>query len=268
VNSSAAEPFTGGMRIATYNVNGVNGRLPVLLEWLTSTQPDVACLQELKAGDEKFPLSAIEDAGYGAIWQGQKSWNGVAILARGCTPVETRRGLPDDPDPGQSRYLEAAVNGVLIGCLYLPNGNPKPGPKFDYKLAWIERFEALAAELFGLDGPVVLAGDYNIMPTDADVYKPERWTDDALFAPEVKAAYQRLLDRDWTDALRTLHPDERVFTFWDYFRNAFPRDAGLRIDHFLLNKPAAKRLRQAGVDRSVRAMPKTSDHAPVWIELE
>jgi exodeoxyribonuclease-3 len=255
------------MRIATYNVNGVNGRLPVLLEWLASTQPDVACLQELKAGDEKFPLSAIEQAGYRAIWQGQKSWNGVAILARGCTPVETRRGLPDDPDPGQSRYLEAAVNGVLVGCLYLPNGNPKPGPKFDYKLAWIERFEALAAELFALDGPVVLAGDYNIMPTDADVYKPERWTDDALFAPEVKAAYRRLLDAGWTDALRTLHPDERIFTFWDYFRNAFPRDAGLRIDHFLLNQPAAKRLRQAGVDRSVRALPKTSDHAPVWIEF-
>lgn len=255
------------MRIATYNVNGVNGRLPVLLEWLSATSPDVVCLQELKAADEKFPLGAIEDAGYRAIWQGQKSWNGVAILARGCAPVETRGGLPGDPDDQHSRYIEAAVNGVLIGCLYLPNGNPKPGPKFDYKLAWIARFEALAAELATLPEPVVLAGDYNIIPTEADVYKPERWVNDALFAPEARAAYQRLLDAGWTDALRHLHPDQRVFTFWDYFRNAFPRDAGLRIDHLLLNTAAAKRLRQAGVDRSVRALPKTSDHAPVWIEL-
>ncbi len=256
------------MRIATYNVNGVNGRLPVLLEWLAATSPDVACLQELKAAPEKFPIEAIDAAGYGAIWHGQKSWNGVAILARGCNPLETRRGLPDDPAPDQSRYLEAAVNGVLVGCLYAPNGNPKPGPKFDYKLAWLERFEALATELFDLAEPVVLAGDYNIIPTDADVYKPERWTDDALFAPEAKAAYERLLGRGWIDALRTRHPDERVFTFWDYFRNAFPRDAGLRIDHLLLNNAAAKRLGEAGVDRSVRGLPKTSDHAPVWIELK
>ena len=255
------------MRIATYNVNGVNGRLPVLLEWLGATNPDVVCLQELKAASEKFPAAALEQAGYGAIWHGQKSWNGVAILARGCQPVETRRGLPEDPDPDQSRYLEAAVNGVLIGCLYLPNGNPRPGPKFDYKLAWIERFVALAKDLFDVAEPVVLAGDYNIIPTDADVYKPERWVDDALFAPEVKAAYQRLLHHGWTDALRSLHPEERVFTFWDYFRNAFPRDAGLRIDHLLLNASAADRLQQAGVDRSVRALPKTSDHAPVWIEI-
>lgn len=255
------------MRIATYNVNGVNGRLAVLLAWLEATQPDVVCLQELKAPDEKFPRSAIEEAGYGAIWHGQKSWNGVAILARGCDPVETRRGLPGDLDDLHSRYIEAAVNGILVGCLYLPNGNPKPGPKFDYKMKWIARFEALAAELVNLDEPVVLAGDYNIIPTDADVYKPERWLDDALFAPEAKAAYQRLLNGGWTDAVRHLHPDERIFTFWDYFRNAFPRDAGLRIDHLLLNAKAAKRLTQAGVDRSVRAMEKTSDHAPVWIEL-
>lgn len=256
------------MRIATYNVNGVNGRLPVLLEWLEATAPDVVCLQELKAADERFPEAAIAEAGYGAIWHGQKSWNGVAILARGAKPVETRRGLPGDPDDSHSRYIEAAVSGVLIGCLYLPNGNPKPGPKFDYKMKWVERFEQLAAELLPLDGPVVLAGDYNIIPTEADVYKPERWLDDALFAPEAKAAYQRLLDAGWTDAVRTVHPDERVFTFWDYFRNAFPRDAGLRIDHLLLNTPATKRLRHAGVDRTVRALPKTSDHAPVWIELE
>ena len=262
---SAVQPV---VRIATYNVNGVNGRLPVLLAWLKATKPDVVCLQELKAPDEKFPEQAIKDAGYGAIWHGQKSWNGVAILARDCQPVETRRGLPGDPDDTHSRYIEAAVNGVLVGCLYLPNGNPKPGAKFDYKMAWIARFETLAAELIKLDEPVVLAGDYNIIPTDADVYKPERWLDDALFAPEAKAAYQRLLDSGWTDALRHLHPDERIFTFWDYFRNAFPRDAGLRIDHLLLNAAAAWKLKQAGVDRSVRAMEKTSDHAPVWIELK
>ena len=256
-----------GVRIATYNVNGVNGRLPILLEWLAATGPDVVCLQELKAPQEKFPRAAIEEAGYGAIWHGQKSWNGVAILARGCNPVETRRGLPDDPDPSQSRYIEAAVNGVLIGCLYLPNGNPRPGPKFDYKLRWLAAFEALAAELLALDQPVVLAGDYNIIPTDKDVYKPERWTDDALFAPEVRESFARLTEAGWTDALRRLHPDERVFTFWDYFRNAFARDAGLRIDHHLLNAAASARLRSAGVDRSVRSLPKTSDHAPVWIEL-
>jgi exodeoxyribonuclease-3 len=256
------------MRIATYNVNGVNGRLPVLVDWLVTTQPDVACLQELKASTDKFPLAAIEAAGYGAIWHGQKSWNGVAILARGCTPVETRRNLPDDPDPAQSRYLEAAVNGVLVGCLYLPNGNPRPGPKFDYKLKWIAAFEALAAELLPLAQPVVLTGDYNIIPTEADVHKPERWTEDALFAPDVRLAFARLTGSGWTDALRKLHAEERIFTFWDYFRNAFPRDAGLRIDHHLLNAAATRRLVAAGVDRSVRSLPKTSDHAPVWIELK
>ena len=255
------------MRLATYNVNGVNGRLPVLLEWLEATKPDVACLQELKAPDEKFPEKAITDAGYGAIWHGQKSWNGVAILARDCQPVETRRGLPGDPDDSHSRYIEAAVGGLLIGCLYLPNGNPRPGPKFDYKLAWIERFVALAGDLVQADCPVVLAGDYNIIPTDFDVYKPERWVDDALFAPEVRAAFERLAGQGWVDALRTVYPDEKLFTFWDYFRNAFARDAGLRIDHLLLNPLAAKRLKSAGVDRSARALPKTSDHAPVWIEL-
>jgi exodeoxyribonuclease-3 len=228
----------------------------------------VVCLQELKAPDEKFPAEAIEAAGYGAIWHGQKSWNGVAILARGCTPIETRRGLPGDPDPSQSRYIEAAVSGVLVGCLYLPNGNPRPGPKFDYKLRWMAAFEALAAELLPLDQPVVLAGDFNIIPTDKDVYKPERWTEDALFAPVVRAAFERLTAAGWLDALRHLNPDEQVFTFWDYFRNAFARDAGLRIDHHLLNAAAAKRLKGAGVDRSARALPKTSDHAPVWIALK
>jgi exodeoxyribonuclease-3 len=255
------------MKIATYNVNGVNGRLPVLLRWLGEAKPDVVCLQELKAPEEKFPEKAIRDAGYGAIWHGQKSWNGVAILARGCDPVETRRGLPGDPDDTHSRYIEAAVNGVLIGGLYLPNGNPRPGPKFDYKLRWFERLIDHAAGLVTLSEPVVLAGDYNVMPTDLDVYKPERWLDDALFAPEVRAGYFRLLEQGWTDALRSLHPGETLYTFWDYFRNAFARDAGLRIDHLLLNQPAARRLKAAQVDSFVRGWEKTSDHAPVWIEL-
>jgi exodeoxyribonuclease-3 len=256
------------VRIATYNVNGINGRLPVLLHWLEAEQPDIACLQELKSPDERFPAPAIEAAGYGAVWHGQKSWNGVAILAKGCTPEETRRGLPGDPDDAHSRYIEAAIKGVLVGCLYLPNGNPRPGPKFDYKMRWIDRFAGLAADRFKLDAPVVLAGDYNIIPTDADVYKPERWLDDALFAPEAKAAYAKLLKAGWVDAVRKLHPQERMFTFWKYRRGSFERDAGIRIDHFLLNKPAAKRLKAAGVDRDTRALPKTSDHAPVWIDLE
>jgi exodeoxyribonuclease-3 len=255
------------MKIATYNVNGVNGRLPVLLRWLKQAKPDAVCLQELKAPQEKFPEAALADLGYGAIWHGQKSWNGVAILAKGAKPVETRRGLPGDPDDLHSRYLEAAVNGVLIGCLYLPNGNPAPGPKFDYKLAWFARLAKYAAKLQKAKQPVVLAGDYNVMPTDLDVYKPERWVDDALFRPETRAAFQKLVKQGWTDAVRKLHPGERVYTFWDYFRNAWPRNAGLRIDHFLLNPAVAKRLVAAGVDREVRGWEKSSDHAPVWIEV-
>lgn len=255
------------MKIATYNVNGVNGRLPVLLEWLAETAPDVVCLQELKAPDEKFPAAAIEKAGYGAIWLGQKSWNGVAILARGETPHETRRGLPGEPDSSHSRYIEALVHGIVIGCLYLPNGNPAPGPKFDYKLGWFEAFIAYAESLLARGVPVVLAGDYNVMPTELDVYKPERWIDDALFRPEVRALFQQLIAQGWTDALRTLHPGERIYTFWDYFRNAFGRNAGLRIDHLLLSPALADRLISAGVDRDVRAREKSSDHAPTWITL-
>jgi exodeoxyribonuclease III len=254
------------VRIATYNVNGVNGRLPVLLRWLAETKPEVACLQELKAPQEKFPEAAIRDAGYGVIWHGQKSWNGVAILARGVEPVETRRGLPGDPEDLHSRYLEATVSGVRIGCLYLPNGNPAPGPKFDYKLRWLARFALLAAELVASAEPVILAGDYNVIPTEFDVYKPERWLDDALFRPEVRAAYHALLSGGWTDALRSLHPGEKIYTFWDYFRNAYGRDAGLRIDHLLLNAAALPRLKAAGVDRHVRGWEKSSDHAPTWIE--
>ena len=255
------------MRIATYNVNGVKGRLPVLLRWLAESQPDIVCLQELKAPSEKFPAAAIAEAGYAAIWHGQKSWNGVAILSRVGEPVETRRGLPGDPLDLHSRYIEAAVNGVLIGGLYLPNGNPRPGPKFDYKLAWFERLIAHAEQLLDSGAPAILAGDFNVMPTERDVYKPERWLDDALFAPEIRAAYFRLLNQGWTDALRSLHPHDTIYTFWDYFRNAFARDAGLRIDHLLLSPAVTGRLIAAGVDRHVRGWEKSSDHAPVWIEL-
>ncbi|MGY4397219.1 exodeoxyribonuclease-3 [Sphingomonas sp. UYAg733] len=255
------------MKIATYNVNGINGRLAVLLRWLAEARPDIVCLQELKAPDEKFPEAAIADAGYEAIWHGQKSWNGVAILSRVGTPVETRRGLPGGEGDTHSRYIEAAVNGVLIAGLYLPNGNPRPGPKFDYKIAWFERLIAHAADLIATKMPVIIAGDFNVMPTERDVYKPERWTDDALFAPEIRAAFFRLTDQGWTDALRTIHPDETIYTFWDYFRNAYGRNAGLRLDHLLLSPAIADRLVAAEVDRHVRGWEKTSDHAPVWIEL-
>jgi exodeoxyribonuclease-3 len=255
------------MKIVTYNINGIGARLQNLLKWLNQTSPDVVCLQELKSPQEKFPADAIRDAGYQLIWHGQKSWNGVAILSKGATPVELRRVLPGDPDDVHSRYIEATIDDVLLACLYLPNGNPAPGPKFDYKLRWFERLIAHAAGLFAQDLPVVLAGDYNVMPTELDVYKPERWLDDALFRPEVRSAYARLLDQGWTDALRTLHPGERIYTFWDYFRNAYGRDAGLRIDHLLLSPKLALRLRNAGVDRAVRGWEKTSDHAPTWIEV-
>jgi exodeoxyribonuclease-3 len=255
------------VKIASYNVNGVNGRLPVLLRWLEEYRPDIVCLQELKAPDEKFPDPPIRDLGYDAIWHGQKSWNGVAILSRVGEIHESRRGLPGDPDDSHSRYLEAAVNGLAIASIYLPNGNPRPGPKFDYKLSWFRRLTARAAELIASGAPVVLAGDFNVMPTEQDVYAPERWVDDALFAPEVRAAWFRLVEQGWTDAVRTLHPDATVYTFWKYFRHAFERNAGLRIDHFLLTPDLARRLRRAEVDRAVRAWDKTSDHAPVWIEL-
>ena len=255
------------MKIATFNVNGVNGRLPVLLRWLDETSPDIVCLQELKAPDEKFPVGPIRDAGYRAVWHGQKSWNGVAILARGAQPIETRRDLPGDPDDAHSRYIEAAVRGIIVGCLYLPNGNPAPGPKFDYKLRWFDRLISHAAELLATGMPVVLAGDYNVMPTELDVYAPERWVDDALFRPEVRAAYRRLLEQGWTDAVRALHPGERIYTFWKFFRGTFARDAGLRIDHLLTSPSLADRVRAAGVDRPVRGWEKASDHAPAWIEV-
>ena len=256
------------MKIATYNVNGVNGRLPVLLRWLEESRPDVACLQELKAPQEKFPEEAIKEVGYRAIWHGQKSWNGVAILARDSDIVEVGRVLPGDPEDSQSRYIEALVNGIHIGCLYLPNGNPAPGPKFDYKLKWFQRLTDRAAELLAAGTPVILTGDYNVMPTEQDVYKPERWVKDALFRPETRQAFKSLVEQGWTDAIRKLYPDETIYTFWDYFRNAYERDAGLRIDHFLLSPQVAPRLKSAGVDRHVRGWEKSSDHAQGWIEID
>ncbi len=255
------------MRIATYNVNGVNGRLPVLLRWLEETSPDVVCLQELKAPQEKFPLEAINQAGYHAIWHGQKSWNGVAILSKLEEPQEICRVLEGDPEDLQSRYIEAMVKGIRIGCLYLPNGNPTPGPKLDYKMKWFERLTNRAAELIALDMPVVLTGDFNVMPTELDVYKPERWVNDALFRPEVRAAFHNLVAQGWTDAIRKLYPDQVIYTFFDYFRNAFERNAGLRIDHFLLSPNLVDGLLGGGVDRFVRGWEKSSDHAPVWIEI-
>ena len=256
------------MKIATYNVNGVNGRLPVLLRWLNETAPDVVCLQELKAPEEKFPLQAINDAGYNAIWHGQKSWNGVAILARNEKPVEIRRVLPGDPEDSHSRYIEAIVNDIIIGCLYLPNGNPAPGPKLEYKMKWFERLTLHAAEHIASGKRVVLTGDYNVMPTELDAYKPERWVDDALFRPEVRAAFHNLVAQGWTDAIRKLYPTDVIYTFFDYFRNAYGRNAGLRIDHFLLSPAIEKQLHAAGVDLFVRGWEKSSDHAPVWIELD
>ena len=255
------------MRIVTYNINGIGARLPNLLRWLGESSPDVVCLHELKAPQDKFPEEALRNAGYGVIWHGQKSWNGVAILAKGSDPREIRRVLPGDPDDVHSRYIEAHVNGITIGCIYLPNGNPYPGPKFDYKLRWLERLIAHAAELAASREPVVLAGDYNVIPTERDVYKPERWVNDALFRVEVREAFTRLSQQGWTDAIRVRHPDEIIYTFWDFFRDAYARNAGLRIDHLLLNAAVAGRLVDAGVYRDVRGWEKPSDHAPTWIDL-
>lgn len=255
------------LKIATFNINGIRSRLPALLEWLEREGPDVVCLQELKAPDAAFPINDIHAAGYGAIWHGQTSWNGVAILAKGMDPLESRRGLPGDEGDTHSRYLEAAAHGVIVGCLYLPNGNPQPGPKFDYKLAWFERLIKYAAGLYDSGHPVVLAGDYNVVPTDEDIYNPRSWLKDALLQPESRERYQRLLAQGWTDSVRARYPDERIYTFWDYFRNAWARDAGLRIDHLLLSPPLARRLITAGVDREVRGWEKASDHAPTWVEI-
>jgi exodeoxyribonuclease-3 len=256
------------MRIATYNVNGINARLPRLLEWLDETKPDVACLQELKADGDKIPMKAIEEAGYGAIWHGQKGFNGVAILAKGQQPVERRRGLPDDPDETHSRYIEAEIRDVVIASIYLPNGNPQPGPKFEYKLAWMDRLIDHAVALLAEEKPVVLAGDYNVIPKDIDTFSVRAMANDALTQPESRAALRRLISQGWTDAIRVLHPEpERLYTFWDYQAGAWARDAGFRIDHLLLSPQAADRLVDADVDKAVRGREKASDHAPTWVEL-
>ena len=255
------------MKIATFNINNVVRRLPNLLDWLRTSEPDVVCLQELKATDASFPEAAIRDAGYGAVWRGQRSWNGVAILARNRTPILIRDELPGGPDDAQSRYIEAAVNGMLIASIYLPNGNPQPGPKFDYKLAWFDRLIAHVAGLYAAGVPAVLAGDYNVVPTDLDIYPTKSWANDALLQPESRAAFQRLLNQGWTDAIRTLHPAEPMYTFWDYKWDRWRRNAGLRLDHLLLSSPLVSRLAEAGVDRNVRGQDGASDHAPAWIVL-
>jgi len=256
------------VRIATFNVNNVNKRLANLLAWLAGTAPDVVCLQELKAAEPDFPAAALAEAGYGAVWRGQRAWNGVAILARGADPVLTRTGLPGDPEDREARYVEAAVGGVLVGCLYAPNGNPQPGPKFERKLAWLARLDAHAADLLATGLPVVLAGDYNVVPEPRDLYPTRSYDDNALVQPEPRAAYARLVAQGWTDALRALHPDEpRLYTFWDYRRNRWQRDGGMRLDHLLVAPSLVPGLRAAGVDRAVRGAENASDHAPTWIEL-
>ena len=255
------------MRIATFNINNVNRRLPNLLVWLEAERPDVVCLQELKAEDRAFPIAAIEAAGYGAVWRGQRTWNGVAILARGATPVITRRALPGDPSDPQARYIEAAVNGVLIASIYLPNGNPQPGPKFDYKLAWFERLISHAGEMMAAGVPVVLAGDYNVVPTEADIWPGHHEQDNALLQPQSRAAFQTVLDQGWTDALRRLQPEGPLWTFWGYLRNRWPNDKGMRLDHFLLSPDLAGRLKGFEVSRPARGAEGASDHAPVWIEI-
>lgn len=256
------------MRIATFNINGINTRLTNLLTWLETAQPDVVCLQELKAPDSQFPAKALEEIGYDCAWSGEARWNGVAIGSRHGPPTVTRRGLPGDPSDAQSRYIEAAVQGILVASLYLPNGNPQPGPKFAYKLAWFERLATHARDLLALDAPVVLAGDYNVVPTDADIYDTRSWKTNALLQPEARATFARMIEDGWTDALKERYPHDPQWTFWAYLRHAWPRDAGLRIDHMLLNGQAASRLTDAGVDRDVRGVAGASDHAPVWIEVD
>ena len=256
------------MKIATYNINGIGARLPRLLEWLERESPDVACLQELKAPDQNFPIVAIRAAGYGAIWHGQTSFNGVAILAKGADPVEIRRGLPGDPDDTHSRYIEAEVDGLIVASIYLPNGNPIGTEKFDYKLRWMRRLGARAQEILAEEKPAVLAGDFNVIPEDRDTFSRRAMANDALFQPESQAAFRRIVNQGWTDALRAMNPaEERLYTFWDYTAGAWPRDAGFRIDHLLCSPQATDRLRGAGVDKWARAEEKASDHAPTWIEL-
>ena len=256
------------MKISTFNINNVNRRLPNLLRWLRAAKPDVVTLQELKSPDNDFPISAINKAGYGAVWRGQKTWNGVAILARNAEPVLIRTELPGDRDDDEARYIEAAVNGIIISSIYLPNGNPQPGPKFDYKLDWFRRLKSHAAKFIKQDMPVVLAGDFNVAPTALDIYPTKSWDKDALIQPKSRAAFKSLVTQGWCDAIRTLYPSEPMFTFWDYKRNRWPRDAGLRLDHILLSPAISPRLIKGGVDRNARSEESASDHAPVWIVLK
>jgi len=256
------------MKIATYNVNGINGRLPVLLRWLDEAKPDIVCLQELKCPQEKFPIEEIKKAGYNAIWKGQKSWNGVAILSKGYEITEVQSTLPGDSDDLQSRYIEAIIDKMVICCLYLPNGNPYPGEKFDYKLSWIKRFKRRTNQLIKMELPAILIGDFNIIPTENDVYKPEKWENDALFRPEVRKAYKELQKKGWLDSLRKIYPDEIIYTFWDYLYKSYDRNAGMRLDHILLSPYLSDSLTNAGIDKHVRGWEKSSDHAPVWIELK
>ncbi|MFP7722868.1 exodeoxyribonuclease III [Lysobacter sp. A3-1-A15] len=255
------------LKLATYNVNGIGTRLPNLLDWLGREQPDIVALQELKAVDTAFPAAELDSAGYGAIWQGQRSWNGVALLARGAVPVESRRALPGDASDAQARYIEAAIHGIVVASIYLPNGNPRPGPKYDYKLQWMQRLARHAKTLVGLPHPVALLGDFNVIPTDIDVYDPKAWRKDALIQPEVREAFESIVEQGWTDALRQSSGERVVYTFWDYFRQHAERDRGLRIDHLLLNPVLAKDLQEAGVDRWVRLQDKASDHAPTWVTV-
>jgi exodeoxyribonuclease-3 len=256
------------VKIATYNINNVNKRLANLLAWLDDSRPDIVCLQELKAEDRAFPDSVLEKAGYGAVWRGERTWNGVAILARDADPILTRRELPGDPGDDQARYIEAAVRGVIVGCIYLPNGNPQPGPKFAYKLAWFDRLTSHARGLLSAGLPVVLAGDYNVVPTERDIYPTKSWARDALVQPQSRAAFRRLVEQGWTDAIRAIHPTETIYTFWDYKRDRWGRDAGLRLDHLLVSPDLSTRLIAAGVDKMVRGREGASDHAPAWVELD
>jgi exodeoxyribonuclease-3 len=256
------------MKVATFNINNINRRLPNLLRWLKAAKPDAVALQELKASDAEFPVAAIEKAGYGAVWRGQKTWNGVAILARKAEPVLIRDRLPGDQDDHEARYIEAAVNGVIVTSIYLPNGNPQPGPKFDYKLDWFKRLRTHAAKFLKQDVPVVLAGDYNVAPAEIDIYPTKSWDRDALIQPRSRAAFKSLVAQGWTDAIRELHPEQRIYSFWDYKRNRWPRDAGLRLDHLLLSPTVALRLQKAGVDKKIRGEEGASDHAPAWVVLK
>src|SRR6185437_10184189 len=255
------------LKIATFNINNVCKRLPNLLAWLRQSKPDIVCLQELKTAQAEFPAEAIDGAGYQAVWKGERTWNGVAILSRVGEPHLTRTSLPGDKADQQSRYIEAAVSGILIGCLYAPNGNPQPGPKFEYKLAWLERLRRHASKLIRDDVPAVLAGDYNVVPTPFDIYPSKSWGSDALVQPESRAAFERIVEQGWIDAIRALHPDEPMYTFWHYLRHRWERDAGLRLDHLLVSLKLSKALVASDVDRNVRGREGASDHAPTWIEL-